>query len=127
MSYEKFTHVTGEEIELFHSRVKKDPSTPDQCWEWQGPLNNGYGYLYIKRVGHVVLSHRLSYLAFKGPLLKKMVIDHMCCNRNCVNPDHLRQVTYQVNLTENTKKGPLNKVSRYDENGRMIKQSKGVQ
>lgn len=75
-------------------RVSPEPNTG--CWLWDGALNNGYGHMTVrnKQVG----AHRVSYMAFKGPIPKGLDLDHLCRVPCCVNPDHLEPVTRQVNV-----------------------------
>lgn len=77
--------------------AKYIPEPNSGCWLWIGALNpNGYGQL--KMPHQAVLAHRFSYERFNGPLLEGMVLDHLCRQRCCVNPEHLEQVTQAVNL-----------------------------
>lgn len=72
----------------------------DGCWEWQGVVDKGgYGKFSATFNGkrRWTGAHRAAWLAFKGPLLGDLVIDHLCRNRRCVNPDHLEPVTNAVN------------------------------
>lgn len=39
---------------------------------------------------HVVLAHRAVWERFKGPVPSGMTLDHLCRQRRCVNPNHLR-------------------------------------
>ena len=80
------------------SRIKVDPST--DCWNWMGGLDQGYGR--IQWQGRRYKAHRLLYLwkfnnleEWKNKQSNEM--DHLCNNRRCVNPDHLRLVTPRVN------------------------------
>lgn len=70
----------------------------DDCWEWQGPLSRGgYGITHLKSMSTVQV-HRLSYSVMVGPIPTGLVIDHLCKNRKCVNPNHLEPVTDRENV-----------------------------
>lgn len=43
------------------------------------------------------MAHRLSYEAHVGPIPKRLLLDHTCRMRCCINPDHLEPVTVQEN------------------------------
>lgn len=71
------------------------------CWVWHRNLDaQGYGRVWQGRKRY--RAHRVSYENAKGPIPDGLVIDHICRNRACINPDHLRAVTPTVNATENT-------------------------
>lgn len=72
-----------------------------KCIEWNGRKNNkGYGRFYFE--GYDWRIHRLIYKLYVGDLIKGLVIDHICRNRACINPQHLRQVTLRENTLENS-------------------------
>lgn len=73
----------------FWSYVRK--AGPDECWEWIGHKRGGYGNIWMK--GVMVNAHRCAW-KFAGNELPEWprVIDHICQNKGCVNPKHLREI-----------------------------------
>ena len=82
----------------FWQRVEKT----DGCWNWKGFLRpDGYGIISIRHFTrhHILVRvHRVSYELIKGRIPEGMILDHLCRNRLCVNPDHLEPVTNKENL-----------------------------
>lgn len=74
-----------------------------ECWNWLGSKNSlGYGRFYVGSInGRSILqpAHRFSYEEAVGPIPAGLVIDHLCRNHSCVNPNHLEPVTQRENLT----------------------------
>ncbi len=82
----------------FWDKVSPEPNSG--CWLWTGASaesSGGYGRFASKS------AHRVSYSALVGPIPDGLVIDHVCRQRCCVNPNHLEPVTSQVN----TQRGDL--------------------
>lgn len=83
-------------------RLRARTVTNEQgCWLWQGPKKaTGYGLFGIYEEGRsrVVSAHRWSYEHFVGPIPAGMELDHVCRNRECVNPDHLEPVSHAENV-----------------------------
>ncbi len=71
----------------------------DGCIEWTAYRNaNGYGRFKPGKGMSMKLAHRWAYEFHVGPIPDGLVIDHLCRNRSCVNPDHLEAVTQKVNI-----------------------------
>ena len=43
--------------------------------------------------------HRIMYRLFRGEIDPELTLDHLCRVRNCVNPDHLEEVTHGENIS----------------------------
>jgi hypothetical protein len=80
---------------------KVDKGGPDDCWPWHGTIDgSGYGMMGFGTFKAPVTerAHRLAYFLEHGPVRPKMVIDHLCRNRACVNPGHMEVVTRGENV-----------------------------
>ena len=69
-----------------------------RCWQWTGPVDkDGYGKLSIRRNGidQHWRAHRWVYSLSKN--LQDQDLDHLCQNKQCVNPDHLQHVDVRTN------------------------------
>lgn len=76
--------------EYWEQRTYRD----GDCWRWsQYRDRDGYG-----RFGRGHLAHREAYKALVGPIPQGLTLDHLCRNRDCVNPAHLEPVTIGENL-----------------------------
>src|SRR6478735_10416780 len=81
-------------VERFWKKVEKT----NGCWVWvAGKYSNGYGSFCGH--GQSRLAHRISwYLTYGEWPVREL--NHKCRNRACVNPDHLEDVSRQVNLLD---------------------------
>jgi len=97
----------------FDTKIER---TPDGCWEWRGARStDGYGIFTYLTCS--VRAHRLSYVMHRGPFEPTLVIDHLCRNRMCVNPDHLETVTDVENVMRGESFSALRSVSATCPNG----------
>ena len=84
-----------------------------ECWPWTGRIaDNGYGKLrtYGKSRSEVIErgAHRLVYQEFVGPIPEGLQLDHLCRNRECVNPAHLEVVTQRDNILRGSSPSAIN-------------------
>lgn len=70
----------------------------DTCWNWTAFCNAyGYGQFGLGGRGEgLILAHRYAWMEAHGTV-PDSPLDHICHNRRCVNPDHLRVVTSKQN------------------------------
>lgn len=75
-----------------------------ECWHWRG-VTNSFGYGRFSYEGRTQVAHRLSYVAFRGPIPEGMSVLHKCDNPSCINPEHLWLGTYTDNRRDCLSKG----------------------
>lgn len=87
------------------SKIVRDDTTG--CWLFQGCVTST-GYGRVSENGRPDWAHRVYYRALRGAIPAGKVLDHLCRNRRCVNPDHLEPVTDR----ENTVRGVAPEATR---------------
>ena len=80
----------------------------ETCWEWTSSMTpQGYGIFQTGGQNTpLMVSHKFAWELENGPVPEGMMLDHVCHNRKCVNPAHLRLATAKQN---NENRGVLNK------------------
>ena len=79
--------TTIEETKRFLSHIEDKGI----CWIWNGAIRDNYGRSWHR--GKTYTSHRLSYKLYVGDIIKGNDIHHICKNKLCVNPSHLKSVS----------------------------------
>lgn len=91
---------SADDLSRFWSKV----DTSGECWPWTaGTSTAGYGAFW--HGGQMQKAHRVSYELEHGTIRADRFVDHVCHNRRCVRPAHLREVTNKQNV-ENHNGGP---------------------
>lgn len=49
----------------------------------------------------MTLTHRVAWIAYRGEIPDGMTVDHICRNRRCINPLHLRLLSNVDNASDN--------------------------
>lgn len=81
-------------IDRFMAKVSRDEETG--CWSWTGCVTStGYGRVWNGQRSD--WAHRVIYKLASRTIPDGLVLDHLCRNRRCVNPDHLEPVTDRQN------------------------------
>jgi hypothetical protein len=89
-------------LESVIDRTGPDWNGKGPCWNWRLHRDKaGYGRVWAD--GKMRKAHRVVYELFSPKIPDGLVIDHLCRNPRCVNPDHLEPVT----SGENTRRGIL--------------------
>jgi DNA-binding CsgD family transcriptional regulator len=92
-----------------------DKRGPDECWPWKGSTNTGYGRVQIE--GRSYYAHRVIFdmvnpgvITRSSPISKKQsgFLMHLCDNRICCNPAHLKVATIKENNNDCQEKGRRN-------------------
>ena len=113
--------------------ARYDKPSEDECWVWTGYLNSdGYGKAsagYVDKKQKTIGTHRAMYELYIGQIPLNLTVDHLCRDRACGNPKHMRILTLSENLKSknaNAKKTHCSRGHEYtDENTYYGKQSNG--
>ena len=94
--------MKDEHLAQFRDYVETIKRDPDECWPFddEAVTRNLYGYFKGMH------GHKVSYLAFHGPIESGMWVRHTCDHRWCVNPNHLVCGTPQQNGHDKSLRDP---------------------
>ena len=96
----------------------------DACWVHLGTKSDGYGI--IERDGWFQLAHRYHYERILGPVAENLVLDHLCRNRACCNPNHLQPTTRRENTLRGIGPTAVNAVKTHCSRGHEYTQENTV-
>ena len=92
--------VTKLTVARFLAKIEKANGVVG-CWSWTGSKTpDGYGMFYSgTNNSWGQRPHRLAYSIYTGPIPDGYHVHHLCDNRACVNPNHLRVVDPSTHAT----------------------------
>lgn len=88
-----------------HEYLPEDRGFSTPCWIWQrSTMKCGYGVRTSRASGEPTteMAHRMMWRRLRTPIPPGYVLDHLCGQKACVNPDHLEPVTQQENVRRAT-------------------------
>src|SRR6478752_8160163 len=87
----------GQRLSIRERLLFRSMRADNGCWIWQGALDSrGYGNFLVGK--KFLRAHRVSYEHFIGSIPADQVIDHICCQPRCINPNHLQPVSFSENV-----------------------------
>lgn len=104
------------------SKIMPEPNSG--CWLWLASVDAAnYGMVRVGRHPNFrdhAPAHRFIYEFYNGPVSENLVIDHLCRNTFCVNPNHLEPVTEQENILRGTGSSAKNARKQFCDNGHSL-------
>lgn len=78
---------------------------PNGCWEWTGSTSRPGWHGRISVNHRLVMTHRVAYELWVGPIPEGLFVCHRCDNPPCCNPAHLFLGTTRDNMRDAAAKG----------------------
>ncbi len=104
-------HVKGQPLRFVRGHYPPRPGhvvdPVSGCWNYMGHLTPEGRAGGMLRGGRYVSAYVESYERLRGPVADGLVLDHVCRNPRCVNPDHMEPVTQ----ADNARRGRMAKLT----------------
>jgi|ERR1035437_3215012 hypothetical protein len=96
----------------FERKIKIAPSG---CWNWTGMKNRqSYGVFWpFGGNRNRIAAHRWYYMQKREAIPRNLVCDHLCENKVCVNPDHIRITTIWGNSRRSINPATINSLKTH--------------
>jgi hypothetical protein len=97
-------YTTDRRLSVSDRLEAKSMVTADGCRLWQGTtLSTGYGQISVGGKGR--MTHVVAFEQWVGPVPDGFQVNHLCRNRNCIEPTHLYAGTQRQNLADRHRDG----------------------
>ncbi len=84
---------------IYKDRLLVDARRSGDCWLYgRAKFKTGYGQFRFE--GKTLSAHRASYILYKGKIPSNKCVLHICDNKLCINPNHLRVGTQSENIID---------------------------
>lgn len=108
-------------MQRFNSKVDVQGSPALKCWLWLGAKDyKGYGRFRVSSTPSLFMqAHRWLFQELRHSLSKEDTLDHLCPNKHCVNPNHLRVATIRDNILSGNGPAAQNARKTHCKNGHL--------
>lgn len=110
--------VLETEKETVAERILSNIENWKDCWNWKGTVSKDYAVMKLH--SRQVRVHRLIYELLVAPIPKGYVVDHVCKNKKCINPNHLQPVTSKENTLRGTSIPAINSKKTHCKRGHSL-------
>lgn len=96
MHYRRFNAYGRTELPTTEERFWAKVDKTETCWNWTGQRTTG-GYAMFSAKQKTWMAYRYVWSNYVSEIPENTEIDHICHNRLCVKPQHLRLATSKQN------------------------------
>ena len=88
------------DLHILAGKVLNRTIKTDNCWYYCGGNSRGYGHVYSEYNRKTYKVHRVMYEYYNVYISPNKDVRHLCNNKICVNPAHLKSGTRQENIND---------------------------